>query len=150
MLNDMTKVTFRNVPMYAPDEELLHLCGIYGTVLEDKVHWESIRINTTNKNCVLVSPTRFILMNLNNGAMFHNFCWIEGPMDGDPGHRVSVLHHGQRQQCCNCFLSANTGCEGAGNGRACFKINGVRAKMSTYMLSIKTTTGYESLNEAAG
>ena len=68
MLNDMTKVTFKNVPMYVPDEEILHLCGIYGTVLENKVHWESIRVNTTNKKGVLVSPTRYVLMNMNNGA----------------------------------------------------------------------------------
>ena len=32
MLNDTTKVTFKNVPMYVPDEEILHLCGIYGAV----------------------------------------------------------------------------------------------------------------------
>ena len=42
MLNDVTRVTFRNVPMYVPDEEILHLCGIYGSVMDDKVYWEQI------------------------------------------------------------------------------------------------------------
>ena len=103
--------------MYVPDEELLHLCGIYGVVPDNKVHWESIKVKTANKNGILVSPTRYVLMNLNNGAMFINFYWMEGPMAGDPGRRVTVLHHGQRQQCSNCFLTAITGCKGAGNGQ---------------------------------
>ena len=145
MLNDVTKVTFKNVPMYVPDEEILHLCGVYGTVLDNKVHWETIRITTTTKKGVLVSPTRYVMMNLNNGVMFNNFYWMEGPMAGDPGRRITVLHHGQKQQCSNCFLTATSGCKGAGNGRACVKANVGRAKMSTYMLAIKTTTGYESL-----
>ena len=145
MLNDITKVTFRNVPMYVPDEEILHLCGIYGTVVDNKVYWEKMRFTTSTKKGVLVSPTRFVNMNLNNGAAFNNFYWMEGPMSGDPGRRITVLHHGQKQQCYNCFKTANTGCKGAGNGKACFRENGERAKMSTYMLAIKTTTGYESL-----
>ena len=33
----------------------------------------------------------------------------------------------------------------AGNGRACFAATGTRAKMSTYLQALKTTTGYESL-----
>ena len=66
-------------------------------------------------------------------------------MAGDPGRRITALHHGQKQQCSNCFLTATSGCKGAGNGRACVKANVVRAKMSNYMLALKTTTGYESL-----
>ena len=58
MLNDVIRVTFKNVPMYVSDEEILHLCGVYGTVLEDKVYWEQLRVTTTNKKGVLVSPTR--------------------------------------------------------------------------------------------
>ena len=85
MLIDVTKVTFKNVPMYVPDEEILHLCGIYGTVVEDKVHWEQLRITTSSKRGVLVSPTRYVIMNLNNGASFNNFYWMEGPMAGEVG-----------------------------------------------------------------
>ena len=145
MLVDMTKVTFKNVPMYVPDEEILHLCGVYGTVLDNKVHWETIKVTTSTQRGVLVSPTRYVLMKLNNGAMFKNFYWMEGPMAGDPGRRITVLHHGQQQQCSNCFLTSLTGCKGAGNGKACFKAGVPRAKMSSYMLAIKTNTGYESL-----
>ena len=145
MLNDVTKVTFKNVPMYVPDEEILHLRGIYYIVVDKKVYWEQLRITTTTKKGLLTSPTRYVLMNLNNGAQFNNFYWMEGPMAGDPGRRVTVLHHGQAQQCFHCFLTASTGCKGAGNGRACSKTDQIRAKMSTYMQALKTTTGYESL-----
>ena len=145
MLNDVTKVIFKNVPMYVPDEELLHLCGVYGTVTDNKVHWETQRITTTTKKGILVSPTRYVMMNLNNGAMFNNFYWMEGPMASDPGRRITVLHHGQTQQCSNCFLTATTGCKGVGNGFACAKAGVPRAKMSAYMLALKTKTGYESL-----
>ena len=145
MLNDVTKVTFRNVPMYVPDEEILHLCGVYGTVVDNRVYWEKMRITTSSKKGVLTSPTRYVIMNMNNGASFNNFYWMEGPMSGDPGRRITVLHHGQRQQCFNCLRTAISGCKGAGNGRACVKANGERAKMSNYMEALKATTGYESL-----
>ena len=145
MLVDMTKVTFKNVPMYVPDEEILHLCGVYGTVQDNQVHRETIKVSTTTQRGVLVSPTRYVFMKLNNGAMFKNFYWMEGPMAGDPGRRITVLHHGQEQQCSNCFLTSSTGCHGAGNGRACFQAGVPRAKMSAYMVALKTQTGYESL-----
>ena len=145
MLNDATKVTFRNVPMYVPDEEILHLCGVYGTVMENKVYWEKMKITTSTKKGVLTSPTRYVLMNLKIGAAFHNFYWMEGPMSGDPGRRITVLHQGQRRQCSNCLKAAILGCQGAGNGKVCAKANVERANMSIYMQAIKVATGYESL-----
>ena len=42
-------------------------------------------------------------------------------------------------------LTSSTGCHGAGNGRACFQAGVPRAKMSAYMVALKTQTGYESL-----
>ena len=73
ILHDVTKVTFKNVPMYVPDEELLHLAGVYGTVVENKVHYEKLRITTSTKQGVLTSPTRYVLMHMNNGVSFNNF-----------------------------------------------------------------------------
>ena len=145
MLHDVTKVTFKNVPMYVPDEELLHLCGVYGSVVENKVHWEQLRITTSTKKGVLTSPTRFVHMHMNNGASFNNFYWMEGPMPGDPGRRITVIHAGQKQQCSHCLLTSATGCRGAGNGKACLKTGMERAKMSSYMAALKVSTGYESL-----
>ena len=64
MLNEATKVTFRNVPIYVPDEEILHMCGVYGTVQDNKVYWEKQRVTTSTKRGILVSPTQYVLMNL--------------------------------------------------------------------------------------
>ena len=36
-----TSVTFRNVPVEVPDEEILHLCSFYGEV-DNKVEWQYI------------------------------------------------------------------------------------------------------------
>ena len=145
MLSDVTKVTFKNVPFSVPDEEILHLCGIYGTVVDNRVYREQLRITTSKKKGILLSPNRFVLMNLNNGAKFHNYYWMEGPMAGDSGRRITVLHPGQTQQCSHCFLTASTGCKGAGNGKACLQTGTERAKMSNYMQALKNNTGYESL-----
>ena len=143
--SEVVKVTFKNVPLSIPDEEILHLCGVYGAVSENKVYRDQLRITTSNKKGTLLSPTRYVFMKLNNGAQFKNYCWMEGPMAGDSGRRVTVLHTGQAQQCSHCFLNASTGCKGLGNGKACLQTGAPRAKMSTYMEAIKMETGYESL-----
>ena len=61
------------------------------------------------------------------------------------GRRITVLHQGQTQQCYHYLHTAATGCKGAGNGKLCAKAGMERAKMSTYMQAIKTSTGYEPL-----
>ena len=60
-ISDTTKVTFKNVPLYVPDEEILHLCGVYGEVIDNKVYREQLKIchfqekrnsSESNKVCV--------------------------------------------------------------------------------------------------
>ena len=145
MITDVVKVVFKNVPLYVPDEEILHLCGYYGNVVDNKVHKEQLRIVTSKKNGLLLSPTRYVLMNLDCGASFRNYYWLEGPMANDGGRRITVLHAGQAQQCSNCLLTVSSGCNGAGNGKACAAIGTPRAKMNVYMQALKVETGYESL-----
>ena len=38
--NNVTKVTFKNVPLNIPNEELLHLCETYGKPVDHVVHYE--------------------------------------------------------------------------------------------------------------
>jgi hypothetical protein len=38
-------------------------------------------------------------MKLTQGKQLENFYWVEGPLEGDRGCRISVLHAGQEQQC---------------------------------------------------
>ena len=39
---NVTKVTFRNVPLNIPDEEIIHLCETYGKPVDYIVHYETL------------------------------------------------------------------------------------------------------------
>ena len=139
---NITRVTFKNVPLNVPDEEIIHLCMSYGSPMENKVQYEVLR-NSRNKGHT--GSTRFVDMELNEDSSFNNYYWMEGPFPGDQGRRVLVLHSGQAQQCSNC-LKISPNCPAAGNGKLCkdeFKTP--REKMSVYMNSLKITQNYTSL-----
>ena len=139
---NITRVTFKNVPLNVPDEEIIHLCLAYGRPLENKVQYEVLR-NSRNKGHT--GSTRFVDMELFEGSSFNNYYWMEGPFPGDQGRRVLVLHSGQAQQCSNC-LKIGPNCPAAGNGKLCKdEMNTPRAKMSVYMNSLKISKNYTSL-----
>ena len=137
-----TKVTFRNVPLNVPDEELLHLAYHYGKPVDNMVTRETL---TNDKNRGMKGSTRFIEMNLDEGKTFLNYYWLEGPLPGDRGRRVTVTHGGQVQQCSHCLRRAGQGCPAAGNGYNCEKAGTKRALMKEYMNNVRTKTGYVSL-----
>ena len=83
-------------------------------------------------------------MELDEGKSFNNYYWMEGPLPGDQGRRVLVLHSGQAQQCSNCLENGPI-CPASGNGKLCREMNTPRAKMSDYINSLKIKTGYTSL-----
>ena len=139
-MNNLTRVTFKNVPFNIPDEEIIHLCKVYGEPLNNKVNYERPTLNTRS----VPGSTRFVEMKLNPGAQFENYYWMEGPLAGDAGCRITVLHNGQVQQCSHCLRRA-TLCPGGGNGKACEAQNTIRAKMSDYMSYLKEKQGYISL-----
>ena len=139
---NITRVTFKNVPLNVPDEEIIHLCLSYGCPVDNKVHYEVLR-NSRNKGHT--GSTRFVDMELYEGSSFNNYYWMEGPFPGDQGRRVLVLHSGQAQQCSNC-LEVGPNCPAAGNGKLCKdELKTPRAKMSVYMNSLKITKNYSSL-----
>ena len=140
--NNVTKVTFKHVPLNIPDEELLHLCSCYGKPVDDIVHVEKLT-NVRNKG--MLGSTRWVEMELERGVSMENFYWLEGPLPGDDGCRVTVLHNGQIQQCSNCLRRADQGCPGQGNGKACEGLKTPRAYMSVYMKSLKVKAGYMTL-----
>ena len=141
-LHNVTRVTFKYVPLNVPDEEILHLCDCYGTPLENKVHYETL---TNNKNMGMTGSTRYVDVVLRAGASFENYYWLEGPLQGDRGRRILVLHHGQTQQCSHCLKRTSTGCPAGGNGKLCDQMKTPRAKMFTYMQSLRAKVGYVSL-----
>ena len=80
-----------------------------------------------------------------SGASMFNFYWMEGPLAGDEGSRVTVLHAGQVQQCSNCLKLATSGCPGKGNGKACVATGTPKTMLGTYMDMIRMKHGYRSL-----
>ena len=90
--------------------------------------------------------TRYVDVELSKGSSMMNYYWLEGPLSGDQGRRVLVLHNGQTSQCSHCLKKAGPGgCPAGGNGRACNTMGTPRAKMLNYMLSLKAQLGYVSL-----
>ena len=90
--------------------------------------------------------TRFVDMQFNQGMNMMNYYWLEGPLSGDQGRRVLVLHNGQVPQCSNCLKRAGPGgCPAGGNGKACTLLKTPRAKMAHYMQSLRDKIGYVSL-----
>ena len=96
---NVTKVTFKNVPFNISDEELINLCQCYGEPVDNIVNYEQ---PSKNRRGVMGS-TRYVNIRLSPGKQLENFYWMEGPLEGDRGCRISVLHAGQEQQCSHCL-----------------------------------------------
>ena len=124
-----------------PDEEILNLCAAYGKPMGGKVEYEQLNIK---KGSNLIGGTRFVDMEMQAGKSFHNYYWMEGPLSGDKGKRIVVLHNNQPSQCSHCLRRAVEGCPAAGIGKACEKTGTPRAKMNQYMESLRKTIGYTS------
>ena len=145
VLKNVTRVTFKNVPMSVPDEEILHICKAYSTPIDNTVHREMVRLTGPNARRVVTGSTRYVDVNLNDKTHFKNFYWLEGPLPGDSGRRITVLYNGQPQQCSYCLKLSSSGCKAGGNGKICESLGTQRAKMSSYMESLKLSDNYVSL-----
>ena len=142
-MNNITRVTFKNVPINVPNEEILHLCKCYGTPVDNKVFYETM---SNQRNRGMRGSTRYVDIEFNKGFSMMNYYWMEGPLSGDQGRRVLVLHNGQISQCSNCLKrSGPGGCKAGANGKACSLMNTPRAKMFQYMESLRQQVGYVSL-----
>ena len=139
-MNNLTRVTFKNVPFNIPDEEIIHLCQIYGDPLKNQVHYEKPNTNTRG----IAGSTRYVEMKMSQGKQFENYYWMEGPLSGDQGCRITVLHSGQMQQCSYCLRREDL-CPGGGNGRACESLKTKRGRISDYMKYLRERHGYTSL-----
>ena len=81
-LNNITRVTFKNVPINVPNEEILHLCKQYGKPLDNKVYFETL---TNSRNKGMRGSTRYVDVELSKGSSMMNLYWLEGPFSGDQG-----------------------------------------------------------------
>ena len=139
-MNNLTRVTFKNVPFNIPDEEIIHLSQVYGEPLNNEVKYEKASRVTRG----VPGSTRYVEMKLSHGKQFENYYWMEGPLSGDSGCRITVLHNGQVQQCSHCLRRADI-CPGGGNGKACVSLNTNRGKIADYMKYLREKHGYTSL-----
>ena len=89
--------------------------------------------------------TRFVDMEMTPAKRFSNFYLMEGPLPGDQGSRITVLHSGQERQCSHCLRTLAEGCLGQGQGKICKELGSSMTRMSDYMLELKNKIGYESL-----
>ena len=139
---NITRVTFKNVPLNVPDEEVLTLCACYGRVVDRIVQYE--RLNNI-RGRGLTGSTRFVDVELEEGKTLENYYWMEGPLPGDVGKRVVVLHNEQSTQCSHCLRRAGLGCPAMGIGKACEAGGTPRGRMNIYMQSLRTKIGYVSM-----
>ena len=106
------------------------------------VHYERLY---NDKNRGMMGGTRYVEVELFPGASMNNFYWMEGPLPGDSGCRITVLHAGQIQQCSNCLKVATQGCPGKGNGKAFAALKTQKTTMIIYMEFLKVKHGYQSM-----
>ena len=138
--SSITRVTFKNVPFNIPDEEIINLCKCYGEPLDNLIHYEKPSRATRGVS----GSTRFVNMRMLPGKQFENYYWMEGPMEGDRGCRITVLHNGQLQQCSHC-LRRKDSCPGGGMGRLCEKKGTDKGMIADYMKHLKLHHNYSSL-----
>ena len=137
---NVTKVTFKNVPFNIPDEEIINLCESYGNPINNIVSYD----RPTRVTKGVSGSTRHVEMEILPGKQFENFYWLEGPLEGDQGSRITVLHNGQVQQCSHCLRRADS-CPGGGMGKVCEQKGTSRGLMSDYMHHLKLQHNYVSL-----
>ena len=139
MSSKVTEVTFRNVPLCIPDEEIINICECYGEPINNEVYCKA-----SAQMRGATGSTRYVKMKLNPGTQFENFYWVEGPLDQDQGGRITVTHEGQISQCSNC-LKREGDCRGFGKGKLCKDKKEPRADMKKYMRFLQEEHGYTSL-----
>jgi hypothetical protein len=138
--SSITRVTFKNIPFNIPDEEIINLCECYGEPLDNLIHNEKPSRATRGVS----GSTRFVNMRMLPGKQFENFYWMEGPMEGERGCRITVLHNGQLQQCSHC-LRRKDSCPGGGMEKLCEKKGNPKGMIADYMKLLKLHHNYSSL-----
>ena len=139
--NRSVRVTFREVPHFICDEELLNIVQCYGTPTDHVMHYD-LSANPKARGLVNVN-TRHMEMTLGDKKI-PNYFWLEGAHPGDRSVRITVTHPGQEPQCYNCLCSGPA-CPGDGKGKACKSTKTPKARMAEYMQRLKVQHGYVSL-----
>ena len=135
------RVSFKNVPLNVPDQELLNIIECYGEATDAMVSYHP----STNPKArgIVNANTRHIEMILSEKKM-PNFFWLEGPLPGDSSSRVTATYPGQTPQCYNCLRIGNL-CPAEGKGKLCVELKTQRLRMDLYVNSLKLRDNYSTL-----
>ena len=136
----VTRVFFRNVPFCIPDEEIINLCRCYGEPVNNKVTYD----RPSKESRGVAGASRSVDMRMLPGKQFENFYWMDGPLEGDQGGRITVLHQHQVKQCNHCLMREDS-CPAAGSGKLCKERGTKRGEISDYMRHLKLHHNYRSL-----
>ena len=152
VLMDETKVVFFNVPLYVPDEEILHLVESYGGEMkknevqyEYAVHGSGI---TTKKGKLIKirGTTRYVHATFPANKFLRRYYWLEGPCRHDPGRRIMVQHKGQKMRQCGHCLQWASDCPYQAKTNMCREGSpNLRKPLAQYTKEVLEQDGYESL-----
>ena len=137
--NRRTKVTFHNVPLFIPDEEITNLARTRGTPVGPV---KKLKM-TNRKNKGVTGSIRVLNVILNDGIQFETYYWIEDPLINNKQFRIWVSHMDQEYQCPNCLMKYP---ECMRNSEESPCLNPV-TNPNMYMQWIEKTTGYTSLKK---
>ena len=79
------------------------------------------------------------------GKAFKNFYWLGGLHPTSRDTKITVIHHGQTQQCANCLLTEEEGCPAMGIGKTCKEMGTPRKPLAEYFQKLEEEDGYISL-----
>merc|ERR1712208_16320 len=82
---------------------------------------------------------------LNPGKLLKNFYWLGGLQNTSKDTKITVIHHGQTQQCANCLLTEEEGCPAMGIGKACKDMKHPRTPLAEYFKRLEEEDGFISL-----
>ena len=117
LIQNKTKLVFKNVPIDCPNIELENLCNAYG-IKDGSIYKQFLTVPTEkNREVRLPTTTRTAMVKLHPGKTFQNFYWLGGLHPTSRDTKITVIHHGQTEQCANCLLTEEEGCPAMGIGK---------------------------------
>ena len=108
---------FKIVPIDCPNVELENLCNAY-CIRDGNIYKQYLNVPTANNGEVrMQTTTRYAMVKLHPEKAFKNFYWLGGLHPTSRDTKITVIHHGQTQQCANCLLTEEEGCPAMGIGK---------------------------------
>jgi hypothetical protein len=135
-----TTVTFRQVPLYVPDIELLNIVKHYGKLAGTGPGYIEYEAGSSELDGLPNSNTRRIKMSIDPARDMPNYFWLEGT--GPSGmSRITATYNGQQPQCHHC-LQMRDECPHDGRGKKCKEGGVPRGNASKYMKMLATDHGF--------